>query len=635
MSNISRREFVKISATAVAGTILTACAAPAATTAPAAEPTKAPEPTKAAEPTKAPEPTKAEAAPEATKAPEPTAAPARTWPLGDVPRNQTLVYYNGAPAAGQFNPFAAGYNHQIGNAILYEPAAYYGAHADKTYMWLAESYKYNADATECTIVFRKGITWSDGTPFTANDVAFSMTLLKEADGLARQGTYKSELKTAEAVDDQTLKVTLTQPDFRFFFKSLTFRFDLGDDTAIQPMHIWKDVAKDAIITTNIFDKAKGWPVSTGPYGIGDSNDQFDHFDLRPTWWAVETGFVEKYPDVVRMLHQNFTNDTLAAQKLINNEIDHPLDLRPLVVASLLAQAQDHISTWTGNKMPYGYTDWWPISVQFCTAKPPFDNPKVRWAISYAINRQQLVDVAWGGAGKVAFSPFPEFKKLDEYMAGIKDVTDKYNVLEYNLDKSAALMTEAGFTKNKDGYWADASGVVPDSNLYAGVPLFGDLAPVIAEQLRQAGFACEHKAPNDVWAAKVDGRASLFLFGHGGATIDPYDTFQLYRKANVLPMGQQNWGQITRWWTEETEALAEEVNKTAMDDPKMADLFRQWMTIYYENLPDAPVVQWFHRIPVNTTYWSNWPNQENPYMNSALWHLTMAIVVYGLKATGAA
>jgi len=154
-------------------------------------------------------------------------------------------------------------------------------------------------------------------------------------------------------------------------------------------------------------------------------------------------------------------------------------------------------------------------------------------------------------------------------------------------------------------------------------------------LDSAGFACAHKAPNDVWAAKVDGRASLFLFGHGGATIDPYDTMQLYRKANVLEMGQQSWGNITRWWNDKTEEIAEETNKTAMDDPKMAELFRAWMTEYYTNLPDAPIVQWFHRIPVNTTYWTNWPNVDNPYMNSALWHLTEAIVVYGLKATGAA
>jgi peptide/nickel transport system substrate-binding protein len=56
-----------------------------------------------------------------------------------------------------------------------------------------------------------------------------------------------------------------------------------------------------------------------------------------------------------------------------------------------------------------------------------------------------------------------------------------------------------------------------------------------------------------------------------------------------------------------------------------------MEIWYENLPDAPVVQWFHRIPINTTFWDNWPSAANPYMNSALWHQTMFVVINGLKA----
>lgn len=631
MASISRREFVKLSATAVVGTILTACA-PAATQAPPAEPTEAPE----AEPTKAPEaePTKAPEV-EPTKAPEPTPVPPRTWPLGDVPRNQTLIYsYQSAPAAGNFSPLAAGYNHQVGNALLFEPCAYYGAHADKTYMWLAESFKYNDDATQLDITFRKGITWSDGTPFTAESTAFMMKLCRDNPGLNRGGTYVAELEDAVAVDDLNLKVTLKQPDFRLFFKSLTFRFDLGDYPPMLPMHVYKDVPIEELSSYKTYDVEKGWPISTGPYGVGISTEQLTNYDLRPSWWAVESGFVEKYPEVVRMQNSLYTNDQVGAQLLLNNETDCPFVFPPLLLTSVLAQASDHVTTWTANKPPFGYVDWWPLSVQFCTAKPPFDNPKVRWAVSYAIDRQRLVDVAWGGAGKTTNRPFPEFKKLNEYMDGIKDLTDQYNVEEFNLEKSAALMTEAGFTKNADGYWADKDGVVPDSNLYGAVPLFADIGPVIAEMLNAGGFACQHKAPNDVWAAKVDGRASMFLFGHGGATIDPYDTFLLYRKAGVAEMGQQSWGNITRWWTDKTEELSEEINRTAMDDPKMKDLFRAWMEEYYRDLPDAPIVQFYHRIPINTTYWTNWPTAENPYMNQALWHLTASIVVYGLKATGA-
>ncbi len=614
MSNISRRDFLRVSTTAVAGALLAACGAPA-TEAPKVEPTAKP----------------AEEKPAATATPKGPVRPVDAWPVGELPRNRTLIYYNNTPPNGNFALWGAD-PHQAGWAICQEPAAFYGVHGDKQYMWLAESYKYADDGKGLTVVFRKGIKWSDGTPFTANDVVWSMDTLKRVDGLQKAGNVKATVEKAEAVDDLTLKLTFNQVDWRFFFTSMTFRFDLGDNTLIQPKHYWSTVADDKLREDKFYDPAKGLPISTSPYGVGVSNEQYTNYDLRKSWWAVETGFVDKEPDVWRIQQQPFTNDTLAAQLLINKEIDHPLDLRPFVVASTLAQA-DHLSTWTGRKPPYGYVDWWPISVQFCTKKPPFDNPKVRWAVAYALNQQAIVDIGWSGAGTVAMSPFPAYPKLNALLDQIKDVTDKYNVLEFNLEKSAALMTEAGFTKDGEGFWVDKDGVRPDADVYAGVPLFGDIAPVVAEQLRQAGFYSQHKAPPDVWAAKVDGRASMFLFGHGGATIDPFDTLQLYQEANAAPMGEQSWGNITRWDDPEFAKARQEIKNTAPDDPKMVELFKKTMEIWYAALPDCPIVQWYHRIPVSNWYFTNWPDETNPYMNSALWHWTMLQVVLGLKATG--
>jgi peptide/nickel transport system substrate-binding protein len=302
----------------------------------------------------------------------------------------------------------------------------------------------------------------------------------------------------------------------------------------------------------------------------------------------------------------------------------------MVCASTLAQAQ-HLDTWTGRKMPYGYMDWWPISVWMNCGRPPTDNVKVRWAIAYAIDQQKVVDIGWGGAGVASDRPFPMYPALNVFMDGIKDILADKNPLEYNLDKSAALMTEAGYTKDADGYWLDKDGVRPDFDLYAAVPLFGDIGPVVAEQLRTAGFNCQHKAPPDVWAAKGDGRSTLHLFGTGGSTMDPYDTFRLY-SAEVKPQGVDCGDNRPRWKNDEFNAAAAEMNNTAMDDPKMKDIFRKGMVQYYTELPGVPLVQWFHRIPVNTWYWSNWPNEQNPYMNSALWHLTMLQVIFGVKAT---
>ncbi|MCK5732576.1 MAG: hypothetical protein KAI38_00195 [Candidatus Latescibacteria bacterium] len=50
-----------------------------------------------------------------------------------------------------------------------------------------------------------------------------------------------------------------------------------------------------------------------------------------------------------------------------------------------------------------------------------------------------------------------------------------------------------------------------------------------------------------------------------------------------------------------------------------------MDIWLRELPSFPILQWYHRIPHNETYWKNWPTAQNPYINSAYWHRTWLLV----------
>src|ERR1700752_1752288 len=77
-----------------------------------------------------------------------------------------------------WNPYSIGSNHQNGPNLVYEPLAYYSAFADKTHMWLAESYEFTPDFKRLTIRTRPGISWSDGVPFGAEDVAYTLTTLR-------------------------------------------------------------------------------------------------------------------------------------------------------------------------------------------------------------------------------------------------------------------------------------------------------------------------------------------------------------------------------------------------------------------------------------------------------------------------
>ncbi|MFO7697037.1 MAG: ABC transporter substrate-binding protein [Anaerolineae bacterium] len=497
MSKITRRDFLRLSTVAAAGVLAAACAKTAA-------PTATPEPKVAA--------TTATPAP---KAAEPTPVPAAVWPRGEVPRNRTLVrMFTGIEGdVGKGHCYIM--THQSSMASMYEPMFFYAALNDKAYNHLAESYEYNADATELTVYLRKGIEWSDGSPFTATDIAFTYnSLIKFAPDLRDSARIATLLNEAVAVDDHTVKFMLKKPNFRFHFTECTYRFDRG--TYIMPEKVFKDVPDWREFMFHR-DQNPDWPLVTGCYKLSDDTVTHRHYDRRDDWWAYKTGFFSALPEPERIVHIPAADDTVMAQMVINNEVDETLDVRPRTMESILIRAPQ-VTSFSGREKPYGYVDWWPISMYFNTLEEPYTDPRVRWAMAYAVDQEQLVEVGFIGAGKSTAHFYPDYPGLLRYMDSISDILAEYNPLEVNLDKSADLMRQAGFEKDAEGFWVK-DGKRPDANIWAGVPLFGDIAPITAEQLRKAGFDANHVTPPDVWAGKNDGRCrqsgAADAQGHGG------------------------------------------------------------------------------------------------------------------------
>ena len=152
-------------------------------------------------------------------------------------------------------------------------------------------------------------------------------------------------------------------------------------------------------------------MTTGPWKLVLSSPQQRIFDRRDDWWAATSGF-HPLPAPERIIVIPGTDETKMVQLAINNEIDMTIDLRPDNITAV-TKANPKLTTWSGTKPPYGYRDWWPVSLGFNDMKPPFDDPEIRWAISYSINRDQLVSLGYKGAGETTLLPFPEVPRPAE------------------------------------------------------------------------------------------------------------------------------------------------------------------------------------------------------------------------------
>ena len=559
-----------------------------------------------------------------------TTQPAAAQPRS-VARNRTLTLVWTGSREGRWidyelwNPYAIGSNHQNGPGILYEPLAYYSAFADKEYLWLAESYKYSPDFKELTIRTRSGIKWSDGTPFSAEDVTYTLNSLKELGPKVRWGVDVQQfMQEAKTTSPNTVVVKFKVPAPRFFY-FMTYKYDIG--VYIVPKHIFQG---QDWTTFKHFETAKDWPVTTSPWKVVFSSPQQKVVDRRDEWWAAKAGLAPM-PKVERNVWLPSAGEQQLAQALISNQVDFGPSMQPATHPTVFRQ-NPKIVTHTGQKPPYGYMDWWPISLYVNNEKPPFNDKDVRWALSYFIDRQQIIDVGYVGASQAAPLPLPEYPPLRPYIASVKDLLAKNNTLEFNPKKGEELLTRKGWTKDGGGIWTDAQG----GKLKLDVIGFGAsgpaIGPVLTELLKRQGVDASFSLPPDFDDRFQKGQYTGALYGHGGSVNDPYHTLRLYQSVSVAVPGA-HLVNFARWKNEAYNKIVDDVFVTDMTNKaRLTELFHKAMEIWIPELPDIPLVHNFHRIPMNTTYWTNWPTEQNAYVNGAFWHLTYAMVLWNLQPT---
>ncbi len=303
---------------------------------------------------------------------------------------------------------------------------------------LAESITPSKDGLVYTIKLKKGIKFHDGTDFKAGAVKANLDRVTNPDNkLKRYGLYNNNIAKTEVVDDYTARITLKTP-FSAFVNQLAHPATV----MISPTALAK-YGKD--IATN--------PVGTGPFKFVEWK-QTDYLKVAKN----ENYWQKGLPKVDSITWKPVIDSNARAAVMQTGEAHFTYPL-PYEQADAL-KAKPELEVVAAPSIILRY-------LSLNTQQKPFDNPKVRQAIAYAINKDAIAKVAFNGYATPADGVVPE---------GV-EYSVKLGVMPYDVAKAKQLLTEAGYP---NGF---------ETELWSGYnhSIAQKLTQVLQQQLQQVGI----------------------------------------------------------------------------------------------------------------------------------------------------
>jgi len=289
---------------------------------------------------------------------------------------------------------------------------------------LAESWEVSADGLTWTFTLRDGVAWHDGEPFTADDVKFTYDLhMDEASNSSYTGDLQAKIAGIDVVDPQTVAFTLPQP-----------YPDFAVDVAVYQIiaeHIWADV--DAAAVVNDAGSTGEDPtrvIGTGPFVFEEwiLNDHATATANADYWGGA--------PHLDEYIYKIVPDTAAGVQQLRTGEIDWFPDVPGTSVGELEDSGIEIVVSDTLGFTFYAYN----MDAEKTTL---FQDPEVRQALLYAVDREALIDAIQEGYGTVAIGTMPTLS----WAYNPDGIEYPY---PYDPDRAAELLDEAGWVEGSDG-----------------------------------------------------------------------------------------------------------------------------------------------------------------------------------------
>jgi len=484
------------------------------------------------------------------------------------------------PFTDDFNPFDSS-SSPVGDgavSMIYEPLLMFNdLKANSVTPWLASRYSFADGGKVLTFFLHSGVKWSDGTPFSSADVAFTFKMLKSHPSINGSGINPTSITTPNA-NEVVLKFSAPQ-----YVNLVNIA-----QTPIVPEHIWSKV--------NPVTYSDPKPVGTGPYLLERFSPESFTLVRNPHYWQ------RGLPKVQTLVYPGYDSNSSALGAFASadwSSLFEP-DVQRLYVAP-----------------GHGNNHYWfpPVSTVALLPnlqKYPLDKVDVRKAISMAIDRATV-----DKDGEDGYEPpvtnlggiIPgQSSYIDQSIPGIKPV--------YNPAEAKRLLKAAGLKMGHNGYFLSSNGRPITLNLV--VPsAFTDWAAdttVISAELKSVGLNVnvDATAVNTWTSDAATGNYDLTIDGADAGPSPYYMYYAWLDSAFTAPEGKTAISDYTRWSSPETNKLLAQfagTDNAAVQKQAMIGLER----VMASNLPFIPLVYNVAWDEYSTKLVTGWPDAADPYM----------------------
>jgi peptide/nickel transport system substrate-binding protein len=302
---------------------------------------------------------------------------------------------------------------------------------------LAETWTVSDDGLVWEFKIREGLTFHDGTPCTAEDVAWSMNFLMEG-MVGPLELYVTGFEEVVALDDTTVQITLSEPTALMTSARLHYAW-------ILPRSVWEGMTYDEVME---FEDPRSL-IGTGPYKLVEYvEDEYMIVEANENYYRGK-------PVIDRIIIQQYATEDAVVQALLAGEVDMISEV-PFTAILPLEEA-DNVEV---VEMESLSLDDLVINSHVDGTQPEsLNDPAVRLAMDYAIDKQEILDIAYAGYGQIAGSILPP--SMGNW------VNPNVKPLAFDPDEANRILDEAGYADSDgDGVREDADGNPLEYRLYS-------------------------------------------------------------------------------------------------------------------------------------------------------------------------